>query len=45
MKPGAYQWYEFQDTIDYYNEFEKPKIIYPEISINGQFTLDDHNYL
>ena len=30
-KPGAYKWYEVQDTIDYYEEFEKPKIIFAEI--------------
>ncbi len=40
-KPGIYQWYELQDTIDYYAEFEKPKIIYPDISIKPKFTLDE----
>jgi type I restriction-modification system DNA methylase subunit len=39
-KPGTYQWYEIQDTIDYYQEFEKPKIVYAEIATQGQFTLD-----
>ncbi|MCX5815181.1 MAG: N-6 DNA methylase [Proteobacteria bacterium] len=39
-KPGSYQWYEIQDAIDYYMEFEKPKIIYAEIATRGQFTLD-----
>lgn len=44
-KPGAYQWYEIQDTIDYHEEFEKPKIVYAEIASRGQFTLDkDNNY-
>ena len=42
-KPGAYQWYEIQDTIDYYEEFEKPKIVYAEIASRGQFTLDKDN--
>jgi len=41
-KPGNYQWYEIQDTIDYYTEFEKPKIIYPDISIKPKFTLDEN---
>jgi hypothetical protein len=27
-KPGSYKWYEIQDSIDYYLEFEKPKIIF-----------------
>ena len=40
-KPGPYKWYEIQDTIDYYAEFEKPKIIYPNISKRPEFTLDD----
>ena len=26
-KPGAYKWYEIQDSIDYHGEFEKPKIV------------------
>ena len=30
--PDDYEWYEIQDTIDYYEEFEKPKIFYPEIA-------------
>jgi len=40
-KPGAYQWYEVQDTIDYWREFEKPKIIFPDISKNANFTFDE----
>jgi hypothetical protein len=43
-KPGAYQWYEIQDTIDYYEEFEKPKIVYAEIASRGQFTHEKDNY-
>jgi len=39
-KPGSYKWYEIQDSIDYYIEFEKTKIIYAEIAAKGQFTLD-----
>ena len=39
-KPGAYEWYEIQDTIDYHAEFEKPKIVYAEIAARGQFVLD-----
>jgi hypothetical protein len=40
-KPGAYQWYEIQDSIDYYAEFEKPKIMLPDISLRGNFALDE----
>lgn len=40
-KPGTYKWYEIQDTIDYYAEFEKPKIIYPNICKKPEFTFDE----
>jgi hypothetical protein len=40
-KPGAYKWYEIQDTIDYYLEFDKPKIIYPDIAKESRLTFDD----
>lgn len=40
-KPGPYKWYEIQDSIDYYLEFEKPKIFYPDIAPKGYFTLDE----
>ncbi len=39
-KPGSYQWYEIQDTVDYYNEFEKPKIMYLVFQVKPAFTLD-----
>ena len=42
-KTGAYQWYEIQDTIDYYQEFEKSKIIYPNICKRPEFTFDENN--
>lgn len=31
-KPGDYEWYEIQDSVDYYLEFEKEKLIYPEMA-------------
>lgn len=31
-KQGSYQWYEIQDSVDYYLEFEKPKIRYGHFS-------------
>lgn len=39
-KPGDYAWYEIQDTIAYYKEFEKPKIVYGKITTGPRFTLD-----
>jgi type I restriction-modification system DNA methylase subunit len=43
-KPGSYKWYEIQDAIDYYREFESPKIIYAEIAMRGQFTVDTNRF-
>jgi hypothetical protein len=40
-KPGGYQWYEIQDTIAYYQEFEKPKIIIPTIVQKASYTFDN----
>jgi methylase of polypeptide subunit release factors len=39
-KPGSYQWYEIQDNVAYYAEFEKPKIVFPDIAKESRFTLD-----
>ena len=44
-KPGAYQWYEIQDATDYWKEFDKPKIMYPEITWRAQWSLDDQGTL
>lgn len=43
-KPGSYQWYEIQDNIAYWQEFEQPKIVYPDIATRCQFTLDTNNF-
>jgi type I restriction-modification system DNA methylase subunit len=43
-KPGSYQWYEIQDAIDYYAEFEKPKIIVPAIVRSASYALDDSKF-
>lgn len=40
-KPGNYAWYEIQDAVDYWEEFEKSKIVLAEIAANNQFTYDD----
>nr|WP_262905513.1 TaqI-like C-terminal specificity domain-containing protein [Hymenobacter siberiensis] len=39
-KPGTYKWYEVQDSIEYWQEFEKPKICFPDIAPILSFTLD-----
>jgi type I restriction-modification system DNA methylase subunit len=40
-KPGPYKWYEIQDVIDYHEEFNKFKIILPEIALRMQATYDN----
>lgn len=45
-KPGSYQWYEIQDAVDYYGEFDPIKIVLPDIALRLQASLDfNHNYL
>jgi hypothetical protein len=39
-KPGRYRWHEIQDPIVYHKKFEEPKIVLPDISKSGNFTLD-----
>lgn len=38
-KPGNYKWYEIQDSVDYYAEFEKPKIMLPDIALRAEACL------
>jgi hypothetical protein len=40
-KDGSYQWFEIQDSIDYFKEFEKSKIVWPETSFENQFCYVD----
>jgi hypothetical protein len=45
-KPGRYRWYEIQDDVAYYEIFESPKIIFPDIAKGPRFCLDTQgNYL
>jgi TaqI-like C-terminal specificity domain/Eco57I restriction-modification methylase len=45
-KPGSYEWFEIQDNIAYWEEFEKTKIISTKISIRPTFAIDtDKSYL
>lgn len=43
-KPGPYQWYEIQDNIAYWQEFERPKIIYPDIYEHQSFAWDTRGF-
>ncbi len=40
-KQGSYQWYEIQDTVEYYPAFEKLKIFWPDIAKLPRFSWDD----
>ena len=41
-KPGSYEWYEIQDSVDYFQEFEKKKIIVPAITQRGAYSPDEN---
>lgn len=40
-KAGSYEWYEIQDNIAYWQEFERPKIVSTKVSIEPTFSLDN----
>ncbi|QJW90755.1 class I SAM-dependent DNA methyltransferase [Spirosoma taeanense] len=40
-KAGTYKWYEIQDAVDYYKEFEKPKLMLPDIAVKNQVIHDE----
>jgi predicted methyltransferase len=40
-KSGPYKWYEIQDTIAYWEEFENPKILYLKFQVKPAFYFDD----
>lgn len=40
-KYGAYEWFETQDSIAYYEDFAKPKIIYPNMTKFLPFVYDE----
>ena len=39
-KPGNYKWYEIQDAVDYYEAFNVPKIVYPDIAKSSRMAFD-----
>ncbi|MFA6173152.1 MAG: TaqI-like C-terminal specificity domain-containing protein, partial [Kiritimatiellales bacterium] len=43
-KPGSYEWYEIQDNIAYWQEYEKPKIVIPAITNTVNYAFDDSGY-
>jgi hypothetical protein len=43
-KPGRYEWYEIQDDVAYYEVFDGPKLIFPDIAKGPRFCLDMDGY-
>ncbi|MDP3065260.1 MAG: TaqI-like C-terminal specificity domain-containing protein, partial [Methanobacteriaceae archaeon] len=43
-KPGPYEWYEIQDAVDYYEEFDKNKLIYPNLASSLFVVFDENGY-
>ena len=43
-KAGPYKWYEIQDTVAYWEYFESPKIIVPEITNSNNFAYDGNGF-
>jgi len=39
-KPGLYKWFEIQDNIAYYAEFERPKVVYADIAKHMRASYD-----
>ena len=39
-KAGTYKWYEIQDNVAYWQEFEQPKITWGNLATSPQFTID-----
>ncbi|RAQ39165.1 type II restriction endonuclease, partial [Arthrospira sp. O9.13F] len=44
-KNGTYKWFEIQDNIAYWREFEQPKIILGRFMSKAVFAFDQDNYL
>jgi hypothetical protein len=44
-KPGNYQWYEIQDTTDYWQIFEQAKIIWQDLGFHSRFCLGSSGLL
>ena len=44
-KEGTYAWYEIQDSVEYWKESDKPKIIYQAIQYYASYARDDSGLL
>jgi type I restriction-modification system DNA methylase subunit len=43
-KPGPYKWYEIQDSIEYYEEFEKHKLFWADMARFPRFSWDTQGH-
>ena len=43
-KPGSYEWFHIQDNVAYYEDFEKPKIVWGNLALHSQFSIVDTGY-
>jgi adenine-specific DNA-methyltransferase len=43
-KAGSYEWFEIQDNIAYWEEFENSKILIPAITDRTEYTADTNGY-
>jgi len=43
-KAGTYKWFEIQDNVAYFEDFETPKIFYQEIATYQAFAWDDKKF-
>jgi adenine-specific DNA-methyltransferase len=43
-KAGPYEWFNIQDNIAYWNEFETTKIVYPDIYLHQSFAWDVNDH-
>ena len=43
-KPGAYKWFEIQDNVAYYKDFDKEKVIWLELTDRPNFAFDNSKF-
>jgi hypothetical protein len=44
-KAGNYAWYEIQDSVEYWELFDRPKIVYQEIQFHPAYCIDEAGLL
>lgn len=43
-KKGPYEWFEIQDSVDYFTKFETTKIVWPNLQSANKFSFDKRDY-